>query len=170
MRCIIFAVMLCAFAANCPENAIAQGAPSQSAQMVPPKPQPSDKNADGAPRYQTYEDYIEALVDWKIERRLEQLKESTQPSQVSPRAPNVATGTNRACSPAIDSQIDGDFNGWEGETIYRLQNGQVWRQSSYHYHYHYAFSPHVLIFDSGAGCAMVVRDDDDDPVHVERLK
>lgn len=31
-----------------------------------PKPQPTDKNAFGASKYNTYEDYIEALTDWKI--------------------------------------------------------------------------------------------------------
>jgi len=28
----------------------------------------------------------------------------------------------------IRSRIKGDFNGWSGETIFRLENGQVWRQ------------------------------------------
>ena len=44
----------------------------------------------------------------------------------------------------IESQIDGDFEGWEGETIFKLTNGQIWQQTSYAYHYHYAFMPDVL--------------------------
>lgn len=28
----------------------------------------------------------------------------------------------------IRSRIKGDFSGWDGETIFRLENGQVWRQ------------------------------------------
>ena len=28
----------------------------------------------------------------------------------------------------IHTQIDGDFNGWNGETVFRLKNGQVWKQ------------------------------------------
>lgn len=28
----------------------------------------------------------------------------------------------------IRSQIVGEFNGWSGKTIFRLKNGQVWRQ------------------------------------------
>ena len=77
------------------------------------------------------------------------------------------TGT---CDPAIETQIDGDFNGWEGETIYRLQNGQIWQQAGYHYHYHYAYAPEVTVYSTTAGCAMKVADDDDEPIPVRRLK
>ncbi|MFN3843765.1 MAG: hypothetical protein ACK4RW_10965 [Rehaibacterium terrae] len=27
----------------------------------------------------------------------------------------------------VVSRIDGDFNGWEGRAVFRLQNGQVWQ-------------------------------------------
>jgi hypothetical protein len=50
-----------------------------------------------------------------------------------------------------ESQIDGDFEGWEGETIVKLTNGQIWQQTEYHYEYHYAFMPEVLIYPSGGG-------------------
>ncbi len=29
---------------------------------------------------------------------------------------------------AIVSRIQGDFTGWTGETLFRLENGQIWRQ------------------------------------------
>ncbi len=29
----------------------------------------------------------------------------------------------------------GTFNGWDGETIFNLDNGQVWQQSQYDYMY-----------------------------------
>lgn len=29
---------------------------------------------------------------------------------------------------SIHSSIDGQFNGWSGKTIFRLKNGQVWKQ------------------------------------------
>jgi hypothetical protein len=57
----------------------------------------------------------------------------------------------------IESQIDGDFEGWEGETIVKLLNGQVWQQSEYYYHYHYAFMPKVTIMQSGTGYKMIVE-------------
>jgi hypothetical protein len=57
----------------------------------------------------------------------------------------------------IESQIDGEFEGWEGDTIFRLMNGQIWQQISYAYTYHYAYSPRVTIYRSGAGYQMIVE-------------
>lgn len=85
---------------------------------------------------------------------------------VSSRSSNSSTGES---SDVIESRIDGDFNGWEGETIYKLQNGQVWQQSSYHYAYHYSYSPKVTIYKSNGFFYMQVEDMDD-PVQVKRLE
>jgi len=30
---------------------------------------------------------------------------------------------------ALESQIDGEYRGWSGKTLFRLQNGQVWQQN-----------------------------------------
>lgn len=50
----------------------------------------------------------------------------------------------------IESNISGEFTGWQGDTIFKLDNGQIWQQESYDYHYHYAYHPRVIIFqDSG---------------------
>jgi hypothetical protein len=65
-------------------------------------------------------------------------------------ADNVGSTAASAVPAVIESQIDGDFNGWEGETVIRLTNGQIWKQSAYYYEYHYAFMPKVLILESGA--------------------
>lgn len=73
------------------------------------------------------------------------------------------------CSGAIESQIDGTFEGWSGETIFKLKNGQIWQQSSYAYTYHYAYSPEVLIYSGGGGCKMKV-DGFSDSIFVKRLK
>lgn len=68
----------------------------------------------------------------------------------------------------IHSQVDGEFSGWEGETLIKLTNGQVWQQTEYWYHYHYAYMPKVTITNEGgykmhvAGTPRAVR--------VERLK
>jgi hypothetical protein len=69
----------------------------------------------------------------------------------------------------VESQIDGDFNGWEGETIVKLSNGQIWQQSEYYYHYRYAFMPNVLVYRSGGGYKMRV-DGVDKAVGVKRLR
>ncbi len=57
----------------------------------------------------------------------------------------------------IESKVDGDFEGFEGETIIKLMNGQIWQQSEYSYHYHYAFMPDVTIYPSGNGFKMKVE-------------
>lgn len=69
----------------------------------------------------------------------------------------------------VESQIDGDFSGWDGETIVKLTNGQIWQQTEYYYQYHYAFMPHVLVYRSSGGYKMRV-DGVDRAVRVERLK
>ena len=69
----------------------------------------------------------------------------------------------------IESKIDRDFEGWEGETIVKLYNGQIWQQSEYYYHYHYAFMPKVLVFKSGSGYKMWVEGIKQ-AISVERLK
>jgi hypothetical protein len=78
----------------------------------------------------------------------------------------MGTGTSSA---VIESQIDGDFKGWDGETIVKLMNGQIWQQTEYYYHYHYAFMPDVLIYNSGGGWKMKVEGVDKS-VKVERFK
>ena len=72
-------------------------------------------------------------------------------------------------SDVIESQIDGDFEGWEGETIVKLMNGQIWQQTEYYYYYHYAFMPKVLIYKSGSGYKMKVEGIEK-AVRVKRLK
>lgn len=69
----------------------------------------------------------------------------------------------------IESQIDGNYEGWAGETIVKLMNGQVWQQSEYYYTYRYAFMPKVIIFRAGAGYKMKV-DGVDKAVGVIRLR
>jgi hypothetical protein len=57
----------------------------------------------------------------------------------------------------IESQIKEDFNGAGGETLYRLTNGQVWKQSRYLYQYHYAYRPQVCIVHEGNEYVMHVQ-------------
>lgn len=57
----------------------------------------------------------------------------------------------------IQSRIDGEFNGWDGSTIFPLQNGQVWQQATYAYRYHYAYMPRVTIHREGSRYLMQVE-------------
>ena len=69
----------------------------------------------------------------------------------------------------IESRIDGEFEGWEGETIFKLMNGQIWQQTSYAYHYHYAYMPEVLIYKTAGGYKMKVEGVDV-TIYVRRIR
>ena len=57
----------------------------------------------------------------------------------------------------IESKIDGEFEGWDGETIVKLINGQIWQQIEFHFHYRYAYMPDVFIFKSDGVYKMKVE-------------
>ena len=76
---------------------------------------------------------------------------------------------NTTTSGVIESKIDGNFNGWDGDTIFVLVNGQIWQQDSYSYTYHYSYRPNVIIYPSGGRYKMHVEGVDKD-IYVKRLK
>jgi len=57
----------------------------------------------------------------------------------------------------IKSKIDGNFNGFEGNTIYRLFDGSIWQQIDGKYKYKYAYSPRVLVYKFGKTWKMSVK-------------
>jgi hypothetical protein len=69
----------------------------------------------------------------------------------------------------IETQIEGEFKGWEGETKFKMLNGQIWQQSSYAYLYHYAYSPNVLIYQFKGVWIMRVEEVDQ-TIEVKNLK
>jgi hypothetical protein len=87
--------------------------------------------------------------------------------KLNPSGPNSASPSVQAS--VIESQIDGEFSGWDGETIFKLRNGQIWQQSSYAYMYRYAYAPKVLIYRSGGGYKMKV-DGINTEIAVRRLR
>jgi hypothetical protein len=90
--------------------------------------------------------------------------QTTYPSTVFPTYP-----ASESSNGVIESRIDGNFEGWDGDTIFILMNGQIWQQSSYNYHYHYSYSPKVIIYPSNGGYKMHVEGVDRD-IYVVRLK
>jgi hypothetical protein len=74
-----------------------------------------------------------------------------------------------SCVPAVESAISGDIHGWDGETIFKLDNGQIWQQAEYDYTYFYDFHPDVTIYQTSAGCRMKVEDEEE-TILVKRLK
>src|SRR5712691_3605313 len=89
---------------------------------------------------------------------------------VNPLPPTAAAGsTGSNCAPAIESAISGEFNGWDGETIFKLDNGQIWQQAEYDYTYSYSYRPEVTIYQTSSGCRMKVEDEEE-TILVKRLK
>ena len=70
---------------------------------------------------------------------------------IAPTTASIGSSSN-----AFESRIAGEFKGWEGDTVFPLQNGQVWQQASYAYTYHYAYAPRVLIYGTAQGWRMQV--------------
>jgi len=69
----------------------------------------------------------------------------------------------------IQSQISGNFEGFKGDSIFKLTNGQVWKQTQYYYYYFYYYMPSVMIYMTGSGYKMKVEGIDES-VGVERIK
>jgi hypothetical protein len=87
--------------------------------------------------------------------------------QVSSRSSAALGGASSGAF--IESKIDGEFSGWDGDTMFKLTNGQIWQQSSYAYKYSYKFMPSVIIFRTNSGYEMQV-DGVEGRVRVTRLK
>lgn len=82
----------------------------------------------------------------------------------------LISGSSATNIPDIfESEIAGIFEGWSGDTIFRLRNGQVWQQSSTAVTRYHAERPAVLIYLSGTGYKMKV-DGIDQTISVKRLK
>jgi len=63
--------------------------------------------------------------------------------------------------------IEGEFEGWDGETVFKQANGQVWQYATYTYHY--AYQPKVTILKTQGTYKMKV-DGVSSGIIVKRLK
>jgi hypothetical protein len=91
------------------------------------------------------------------------VNQGTRESSVKP------SEVRSVCAPAVESTLAGDFNGWEGETIFKLDNGQIWEQAEYSYTYSYSYRPEITIYQVSGGCRMKVEDEDE-TIMVRRIK
>jgi len=100
---------------------------------------------------------IKALDAWLQKHTLEVAKVATAKA-----APEPKDGI-------VETQVDGTFTGWSGDTVWKMTNGQIWQQAAYAYLYHYAYRPNVLIYRSSGGWKMKVEDEGEE-VSVKRVK
>lgn len=78
----------------------------------------------------------------------------TEPSQ--PVAPEPEPDVYETTPDVIEGTIDGEFNGFDSDKIFKLTNGQVWQQDEYKYSYSYKYRPSVTIVKSGIYYKMLV--------------
>ena len=57
----------------------------------------------------------------------------------------------------VDSQIVSNFDGWDGETIFDLANGQVWQQSGPGVAVHVAVRPRAFVYRKAGSFRMQVQ-------------
>lgn len=110
--------------------------------------------------------HSEALSRWIFSSAMRLL---SSPQSVRNRARSDGTPVHSLCVPAISSTISGEFRGWAGDTIFTLDNGQIWVQAEHAPMRSYAFRPDVTIYDTAAGCRLRVADEDE-TVLVVRVK
>ena len=57
-----------------------------------------------------------------------------------------------------DGYINGEFEGWDGETVFEMSDGSFWIQGDYSYRYEYAYNPEAVVFDYNGGYFLKVED------------
>lgn len=70
----------------------------------------------------------------------------------------------------IDSRIDGKFKGWTGKTVFKLQNGQVWKQRQSGKYYKKIESPEVEITKNLLGFYVMKIVETDKRIGVKRIR
>lgn len=105
----------------------------------------------------------------EVEYQRRQLEEQYEASRQELENIQQSTRNSVPARGAMQSNVNGDFEGWEGDTVVILANGQIWKQTDFRYEYHYAFRPTVVVYRDGARYKMFVEGCHD-AVAVERLK
>jgi hypothetical protein len=99
-----------------------------------------------------YADKVEVVCEGQSLPPAEQLREKMPVEKL--QIPQASS------EDVIESHIDGEFSGWDGKTIFKLTNGQIWQQAAYAYTYRYKYRPQVLIVKTTGGYEMQVEDMD----------
>lgn len=114
---------------------------------------------------------LEFLNDWLFSFSGQLAKVVAEKSAQEAQARQISNLVSPALptESAIETNIEGEFNGWEGETIFKLDNGQIWQQAEYAYMYHYSYRPEITIYKTDSGYRMKVEDVEE-TILVKRIK
>ena len=107
---------------------------------------------------------IEALNRWVVRYTAHEAPEVRRQDEV------VKAEAAKAEDEGIKTRIAGAFEGWDGDTVFRLQNGQVWKQrleGRWHYR---ADSPEVELHKNLMGFWVLKVVETDKSIGVKRLQ
>ncbi|MHB9023966.1 MAG: hypothetical protein ACYC7E_07275 [Armatimonadota bacterium] len=125
-------------------------------------------NVHYAEKYRTLEQYA-AKIPAKPAVLITTAPMTASVTPPPPPRPTVTYSYPSPSSAVITSVIDGDFEGWEGETVFKLENGHIWQQADYDYYYTYSYRPKVTIVKVGGRYKMIVEGVDEQ-IFVTRIK
>jgi hypothetical protein len=92
-----------------------------------------------------------------------------QASELRPHSEFVKEEVRKVEQEGIRTRIAGEFNGWDGHTVFRLENGQVWQQRQPDKWHYSATSPEVELSRNFMGFWMLRVLDADRSVGVTRI-
>lgn len=67
----------------------------------------------------------------------------------------------------IKSRIVNDFKGWSGNTLFELQNGQIWKQDKHQYKMFHVYRPQASIVKVGSHFILLVKGKS---IRIKRIK
>ncbi len=82
---------------------------------------------------------LEALNHWLVRYTARDAPEVRRMNEV------VQAEAAKADAEGIRSRVVGPFRGWSGETVFQLENGQIWKQRVPGRWFHRAESPDVVV-------------------------
>jgi len=113
---------------------------------------------------------LAALNRWIRERSVAQYDGPTEDSSL-PSQPGEAPPIDRMAREEFQSRIVGEFSGWSGNTVFRLENGMVWRQDeSDRFRLQPVDSPMVTIKPGLFGAWRLTVEGHNRAVRVERIE
>ena len=115
-------------------------------------------------------DELAALNRWIRVRSIAQREEPSEGSRL-PSQPDEVPPIDRMAREEFQSRIVGEFSGWSGDTVFRLENGMVWKQDeSDRFRLQPVDSPMVTIKPGLFGAWRLSVEGHKRAVRVERIK
>jgi hypothetical protein len=67
-------------------------------------------------------------------------------------------------------EINGEFTGWQGNSVYELMDGHIIKQAEYTYDYTYSYNPEIMIYEEHGVLKCHLVDENIDDVAIEVVR